>query len=148
MSYDIHITRQESWFDGNDNKRISLDEWKEFLTNDTEMRLDNFTETTIATGELIRVERDGLSVWTKYSGNGLDGNFAWFDYNNGNIVCKNPDNEIINKMLDIAERLNAKVQGDEGELYEKNADQKIHIKQQAENESYKINTQKPWWKFW
>lgn len=140
MGYDIHITRQENWFDEDANKKISLDEWKSFLVNDPEMRLDNFAEAVTTSGDQIRVESDGLAVWTKYSGNGLDGNFAWFDYSNGNIVCKNPDDEIIKKMLDIAQRLNAKVQGDEGELYEPTVGKEITDKQ--------LNQEKPWWKFW
>ena len=144
MGYDLHITRQENWFDEDNNKKISLDEWKGFLLADLEMRLDNFAEATTPSGETIKVEIDGLSVWTKYSGNGLDGNFAWFDYNKGNIVCKNPDNEIINKMLIIAEQLDAKVQGDEGELYELTGDKKITTRQLTDNNNHK---EKPWWRF-
>lgn len=140
MGYDIHITRQENWFDEDANKKISLDEWKSFLVNDPEMRLDNFAEAVTTSGDQIRIESDGLAVWTKYSGNDLDGNFAWFDYSNGNIVCKNPDDEIIKKMLDIAQRLNAKVQGAEGELYESTVGEEITEKQ--------LNQEKPWWKFW
>lgn len=139
MGYDLHITRQENWYDENSGKRISLIEWKVFLEGDTEMRLDNFAEVTTTSGETIRIESEGLSVWTKYSGNGIEGNFAWFDYREGNIVCKNPDNEIIKKMLSIASQLNAKVQGDDGELYEESAG-KVRI--------VKAGAQKPWWKFW
>ncbi|HMR81749.1 MAG TPA: hypothetical protein PKE30_01405 [Niabella sp.] len=141
MGYDIHITRQENWFDEDESKKISLDEWKDFLLNDAEMRLANFAEATAT----IRVESDGLAVWTKYSGNGLDGNLAWFDYNKGNIICKNPDNEIINKILIIAKQLDAKVQGDEGELYELTDDKKITTRQLSDSSNYK---EKPWWKFW
>lgn len=117
-----------------------MGEWKSFLVNDSEMRLDNFAEAVTTSGDQIRIESDGLAVWTKYSGNDLDGNFAWFDYSNGNFVCKNPDDEIIKKMLDIAQRLNAKVQGDEGELYEPTVGEEVTDKQ--------LNQEKPWWKFW
>ncbi|HEX5226774.1 MAG TPA: hypothetical protein VFW44_03655 [Bryobacteraceae bacterium] len=59
----------------------------------------------------------GLSVWTTYSQAGNDGNQAWFALYGGNVVVKNPDEEIRKKMHSIAQRLSAKVQGDEGECY-------------------------------
>ncbi len=43
---------------------------------------------------------------------------AWFDRSSaGNIVVKNPDEEIIAKMVEIGYALSAGVQGDEGEWY-------------------------------
>lgn len=128
MGYELHITRQENWFDEEDSNQISFDEWIKILDEDKEMRLDNLAEATNANGESISVGSEGLCVWTKYSGNGMNGNYAWFDYHRGNIDCKNPDNEIIRKMLDIAERLNAKVQGDEGEIYHLSPDNNIAIR--------------------
>jgi hypothetical protein len=94
-----------------------LDEWKELIASVQEIRLYNFANATTTSGTLW-VESEGLAVWTKYSGDGLNDNHAWFDYRDGNIVVKNPDNEIVTKMLDIARQLRAKVQGDEGEVYE------------------------------
>lgn len=148
MGYDLHITRQENWFDENSSRQISFDEWTQFLANDKDMRLDNFAEATTTNGDTIRVEREGLSVWTKYSGNGLNGNYAWFDYREGRIVCKNPDEEIIGKMLDIAKLLNAKVQGDEGEIYERSAGNKTSYRKIIENYDDQTDNEKPWWKFW
>ncbi len=151
MGYDIHITRQENWFDEDEAQNISLNEWEYLVTNDTEMRLDNFAEATTSNGETIRVESEGLSVWTKYSGDGLNGNHAWFGYSQGSIVVKNPDDEIINKMLDIAVQLNGKVQGDNGEIYERSSNNKIsyrHIVNESDNDNSKNINIKPWWKFW
>lgn len=148
MGYDIHITRQQNWFDEDETKHISLKEWTDFVAADPDMRLDNYAEATTTNGDTIRVESEGLSVWTKYSGNGLNDNYAWFDYNRGNIVCKNPDDEIIHKMLDIAEQLQAKVQGDEGEVYGHSADGTISYKHLTDSHNKQAVNQKPWWKFW
>jgi hypothetical protein len=148
MGYDIHITRKENWFDEDETRNISFDEWKNILASDDEMRLDGFAEATATNGETIRVDSKGLSVWIKYSNNGLNGNYAWFDYSQGNIVCKNPDDEIVNKMLVIAERLNAKVQGDEGEIYERTLNNKISHKHITESDDNQTDSKKPWWKFW
>jgi hypothetical protein len=86
-----------------------LDKWIQILKEDSEIRLDGFAEAMLSEGNIFRTESDGLAVRLKYSGNGIDGNYAWFSYSDGNIVCKNPDDEIIIKMLEISERLNAKV---------------------------------------
>ena len=40
--------------------------------------------------------------------------FYWAD---GNVVCKNPDAAMIERMVEMARRLGARVQGDDGELY-------------------------------
>jgi hypothetical protein len=125
MGYDLHVTRRENWFDEEDSLKISLDKWIQILKEDSEMRLDGFAEAMLSEGNIFRTESDGLAVWLKYSGNGIDGNYAWFSYSDGNIVCKNPDDEIIIKMLEISERLNAKVQGDECEIYTRSSDGKI-----------------------
>jgi hypothetical protein len=118
MGYEIHITRKENWFD--DEPKISLDEWKSYIASDPEMRLDGYAEAALPSGNVLRVESDGLSVWTAYSKHGVDGGMAWFDFRTGNLVVKNPDSEILAKMWMIAEKLQARVQGDEGEIYDAN----------------------------
>ncbi len=133
MGYDVHITRKENWFDEDGSDNISVTEWTEYIKRDSEMRLDNFAEATATNGEYVRVEAQGMSVWTKYSKDGLGGNHAWFWPSNGNIVVKNPDIEIRNKMIDIAGHLNAKVQGDDGEFYDAKET---------------IIERRPWWKVW
>jgi hypothetical protein len=133
MGYDLHITRKESWHDDDNSSDTSLTEWIQYLQADSEMRLDNFAEATATNGEYVRIESEEMSVWTKYSKDGIDGNHAWFYPYNGNIVVKNPDIEIRNKMLDIARQLNAKVQGDDGEIYDTKEP---------------IVEKKPWWKVW
>ena len=145
MGYDLHITRQENWFDDDRGRQITLEEWKQYVASDNEMRLDNYAEATTTDGETIWTACEGLSVWLGYSENGRDGNYAWFNYSRGNIDVKNPDDEIIKKMLQIAAKLNAIVQGDDGEIYEFNIDGSIW------NSSMPVTTDKakrPWWKFW
>ena len=116
MGYDVHITRKEHWSDkiGND---ISLSEWLALVQSDPDMRLDGFTEATTSNGDVIRIESGGLSVWTAYSGHIEARNMAWFDFHRGRVVVKNPDMEIRQKMYQMAQRLRAKVQGDDGEYY-------------------------------
>ena len=116
MGYELHITRAAHWTE-NETAPISLKEWGDYVAADPEMRMDNFAEATMAQGDTIRIEEEGIAVWTAYSGHGIGGNMAWFRHWRGEITVKNPDREIIDKMKQIAEVLGARVMGDEGELY-------------------------------
>ncbi|MEI9959407.1 MAG: hypothetical protein WDM90_24515 [Ferruginibacter sp.] len=78
MGYGLHITRLDNFFEEDDSRKISFKEWAQVLNNDEEMRLDGFAEAATTNGDILRVESEGISVWTKYSGNGLNGNYAWF----------------------------------------------------------------------
>jgi hypothetical protein len=144
MGYDIHITRQENWYDDDISKQISLTEWKQYIESDSEMRLDNFAEATLQSGDKIRLENEGLAVWKNYTGDNVHSNHAWFDFRNGNITVKNPDDEIMKKMLNIAEKLEARMQGDEGEIYDL-----FEInKTSSMLNTFSNKTKRPWWKFW
>jgi hypothetical protein len=120
MGYDVHITRKHDWFDKK-GPRISLAEWLAFVAADSEMRLDGYAETRLPDGSVFRTEQEGLSVWTAYSQHDQSGNMAWFLYCDGEIVVKNPDDEILRKMWSTAQDLSAKVQGDDGEIYDSSA---------------------------
>jgi hypothetical protein len=120
MGYDVHITRKRDWLD--DAPEITLGEWLSFVSRDPEMRFDGFADATFPDGSVLRTESPGLSVWIAYSGNGRDGNMAWFDHSQGDIVVANPDREILRKMWLVAQAFNAKVQGDDREIYDANGD--------------------------
>src|SRR5258708_1398062 len=109
MGYDIHITRKEDWSDDH-GPEISLEEWLGGVRADPEMRLDGYAETRVDGGTL-RIESAGLAVWTAWSHDGEGGGMAWFDVSNGNIIVKNPDEEILGKMWVLAQILSANVQG-------------------------------------
>ncbi len=143
MGYDVYITRKQDWFDENGNE-ISFDEWVQYVEMDNEMRLDNFAETKTPDGTL-RIESEGIAVWLKYSGHEKDGNMAWFRYFEGNIIVKNPDEEILAKMYSVAQSLNAKVQGGDGEIYDANGQSNWQEIKQPTNIS---STVKRWWQFW
>jgi hypothetical protein len=117
MGYDVHITRKQNWWDDSGSE-ISLDEWIAVVTGDEDMRLDGYAQAQLRDGSVLRHESNGLSVWTAYSGHGKDGNMAWFDLCHGCVVVKNPDPEILQKMWSLAQDFSAKVQGDDGELYD------------------------------
>jgi hypothetical protein len=103
------------------------------------MRLDGYAETRLQDGSVFRAEQEGLAVWTAYSRHDESGNKAWFVCRAGYVTVKNPDEEILRKMWSIAQDLSAKVQGDDGEIYDSSG-----------NGNYRQEPlpKKPWWKFW
>lgn len=139
MGYEVHITRKDFWSDES-GPDLSLEEWIDYVKSDPDMRLDGFAETRTPDGQVLRIESPGLAVWVAYSKHQEDGNKAWFDHLSGSVDMKNPDEEILGKMFEIATALGGKVQGDDGEYYD--ADGK------PVDESSTSGGGRPWWKFW
>lgn len=142
MGYNIYITRREDWFT-EDGPEISLQEWTDLVHSDKEMRLDGYAEAATADGDVLRVNDQSMAVWLEYSQHGVDGNMAWIWHHQGNIVAKNPDEEIRRKMWRLAQAVSAKVQGEESELY--GADGQMLLQ---EAPVAKDARSKPWWRVW
>ena len=103
MGYDLHITRRANWSDeGND---ITADEWLELVNNDSELQLKTENGPYFA-------------VWSGKS----TLREPWLDWSRGQIQTKNPDDALIDKMVSIANKLHAVVQGDDGEVYKSHVD--------------------------
>jgi hypothetical protein len=102
MGYDLHITRKAQWSD-EDGPMIGQDEWLRIIETDPELMLDRETHCSIGEGDVV------YASWK-----GEPGALGWFE---GEIGAKNPDKALVLKMVGIAERLGAKVQGDDGEEY-------------------------------
>src|SRR5262245_13589390 len=58
---------------------------------------------------------DFLGGFLRLLGESRGQGHAWMDHRGGRIVVKNPDSAILKKMCSIAEKLVARVQGDEDE---------------------------------
>ncbi|MBN2711648.1 MAG: hypothetical protein JXR97_04340 [Planctomycetes bacterium] len=119
MGYELYITKKACWFE--DGPVISLQEWQYYVANDPDIRMDNFAEAENTSGEVIRIECPGIAIWEKWSKNGVDGCYAWMNYNesSGTISVSHPDQEIIGKMWEIAQHFSAIVQGEECEIYDR-----------------------------
>jgi hypothetical protein len=118
MGYDVHITRAAEWTDSKSHP-ITLPEWFTYIRSDPEMRLEGIAQVALPSDDSLAYENPGLAVWTGWPHGGQDGNWAWFDLRDGRVVVKNPDDLIIAKMCAVAEKLGARVQGDDGEYYPK-----------------------------
>ncbi|QWV92377.1 hypothetical protein KP004_14330 [Geomonas oryzisoli] len=99
MGYDLHITRKTFWAD-DDGPEITSLEWLEAVNKDPSLTLAGYNG-------------DFFVLWTGPS----EYEEPWLDWREGEIYSKNPDEAMITKMLEIAGRLGAAVQGDDGEIY-------------------------------
>ena len=99
MGYDLHITRADSWSE-NATARITAEEWLALVDADPELSL---------------VPENG-PYFASWSGPSKDID-PWLDWSDGNVYTKAPDSALLRKMVQLADRLHARVQGDEGEFY-------------------------------
>ena len=100
MGYEVHITRADHWA-SNAGREIRRDEWLVLVAGDPELTLDP-------------MNGDEYVLWSGRSRYPE----PWFHWWRGNVSTKNPDRAIIAKMLFLAARLGARVQGDDGEFYD------------------------------
>ena len=98
MGYDLHITRRGNWAD-EDGPEITLDEWNAYVASDDELQPD------AANGP-------PYFLWTAHPQEPWT---LW--WRRGVVQTKNPDDATVRKLVAIAERLGATVQGDDGEVY-------------------------------
>lgn len=96
MGYNLYITRRTCWSD--ESNDIAEDEWLAYVESDV---------------ELCRLPENGTYFVAWNAGP----NESWLDWSNGKIYSKNPDVSMIDKMVSVSRRLDAHVQGDDGEIY-------------------------------
>ncbi len=136
MGYDVHITRKDDW-SGDDGPDISREEWLAYVETDKSMRLDREAVVENAKGEAFSVQDETLAVWADWANREEGKNEAWMWYSHGNVMAKNPDTHMLQKMFLIADAMGGKLQGDEGEVYNSIGE--------VDREDRR---KKAWWKFW
>jgi hypothetical protein len=102
VGYDLHITRAEHWPESHATP-ITAKEWLAIVADDPDLNID------LAAG-LGKC----YAVWS-HPDAGPDG--VWFDWQRGRIDTKWPSRAAVAKMIAIAKKLEATVQGDDGETY-------------------------------
>jgi hypothetical protein len=101
VGYDVYITRKESWFE-EEGPAIDQEEWLTLVKQDPELRLEP-------------AEGPYHAVW---NGPSEDPDLEpWLDWWEGNIFTTSPDAPLIDKMVELARSLGAKVQGDDLKIY-------------------------------
>ena len=99
MGYDLHITRKEFWSD-EDGPVITLEEWSAYVASDPSIQSDP--------------DNPGIKNYVVASA--TDRWPLWWDPS-GELLTKNPDDAAIAKLVQIARALQARVLGDDEEIY-------------------------------
>lgn len=97
--YDVHITRKAFWADTS-GLRITLAEWRAYVQSDSQVASDSANRPT---DFLVTV--NGATFPLLYKSD------------LGELHIKDPTDEVVHKLEDIARAMRARVQGDDGELY-------------------------------
>ena len=145
MGYDLHIVRRKDWDDYEEDSDISLEEWLAYVQIDDELELTNGNKIKITGVENSIQNVSGFCNWTGHSIK-VNDDKPWFDYGYRMIISKYPDDETIKKMICIADKFNAKVQGDDGEFYDENY--LLNKTNKSTTDTINQRDKKPWWKFW
>ncbi|MEL6233119.1 MAG: hypothetical protein AAFR46_01805 [Pseudomonadota bacterium] len=97
MGYELHITRRADWCDEGDD--ITRAEWRALAAADPDLRLSDEADPM-----LMADFQTADGPWP----------FVWFE---GRIDVKSPPPAVIRKMHALALAFDARLQGDDGELY-------------------------------
>ncbi|KAB8048646.1 hypothetical protein GCN78_18040 [Janthinobacterium rivuli] len=113
MGYDLHITKAGEWSQSSQTP-ISEVEWKSAVAADGLLKMDTTaTAANPQTREIIQVSNPLMAAWIDPKTNDKH----YFYYHRGEISVKNPSENAIKKMKELAVKLDAQVLGDEGEQY-------------------------------
>jgi hypothetical protein len=107
LAYDLHIARTDRWSDS-ENDPISMEELQEYFRKKGDFE---YSESISSTGPVTISMSGDFFIWN----NGKCK--VPFQFRKGRLDVSRPDDEILDKMVEIAADLKAKVQGDEGEYY-------------------------------
>jgi len=109
MGFDVYITRAELPEQSGQHP-ISELEWKGLVESDSSLTIspDEHCDRRTSDG---RIERFQMVVWTAHPGRPP---FMLID---GAVRIKSPDEATLQKMVEMAKRLGARVMGESGEVY-------------------------------
>jgi hypothetical protein len=99
MGYDLHITRKEFWSD-DEGPKIPLAEWESYVWSDPQIASD--PENPGIKNYLFIYGEKSCPLWWSTS---------------GEVCTKNPEPEVVAKLVQIAVALGARVLGDDDEIY-------------------------------
>jgi hypothetical protein len=97
--HDVHVTRKAFWADPS-GERITLEQWDAYVLVDPQVVNDPVNGPT---DFLVTVRGTTFALW--------------YNAELGELYTKNPTDDALHKLEDIARAMRAKVQGDDGESY-------------------------------
>ena len=109
MGYDLHIMRRNDFENREEESNITLEEWKNLVESSDDLTWQEFP--------LDPKETDFEYCYWLAHPEQDDTNRTWFNFWRGAINTKNPDFACMRKLVDMSGKLDARVEGDDGEVY-------------------------------
>ncbi|MFD8597880.1 hypothetical protein ACFV1L_23025 [Kitasatospora sp. NPDC059646] len=109
MGYDIHLTRRRYWFD-EDGPEIGFDEWRAAVDADPELVVAFYGPA--AGGQWWAELPDPDAPYPE-----------GMEWRGARASAKHPSTRLLVRMYAVAQRLGARVQGDDGEYYDERGEQ-------------------------
>lgn len=142
MGYNLYVTRKDEWFDEH-GPEIGMDEWVALVNGDPLMEMRSEAVAELEGGAQLVARDPTMAVWLDNASEVR----MWFYLFEGNVVGKNPQPAALAKMHAISEVLDARLLGDEGEMY--NASGTASYLEFDTLQTHRAGTTvRPWWKFW
>ncbi len=136
MGYEVHIVRQLDFDNSEEESNIQIDEWKNLVDGDLELTWQQYSG--------VESETDFEHCYWLSHPEIDESNRPWFHFYRGSISTKWTDIACLYKLLQMADKLNARLRGDDGEYYDAEAIKKMELATVKLKEASK----KPFWKFW
>ena len=111
LSYDLHVVRTSSWLDAEDDPILKADV-DALVEADDELEWSTEDWVDLTEGRKQKPTRYFMILWRGHPC------FLWC---RNQITCSRPTEEQTGKLVEIAERLDAHVEGDDGECYTSDA---------------------------
>ena len=136
LGYDVHITRKSDWSDA-EGDAIGREEWLDYVGGDKSLDLKGEAVLSNDQGQELKLKDETLTLWKDWPGRVEGKTEALMWHSSGNVMATNPDDAMLRKMFLIADALDGKLQGDDGEIYNS-----IGMVDRQDR------SKKRWWKFW
>lgn len=136
MGFEMHLTRRKDWWAEEDGPAIGADEWLALVAEDDSLTL---------------APSKGNDYFVEWKGTCRHGDGTWFNWDYGQIYTKGPDEPIMAKMLEMAAKLGATMQDDDGNIYEDSSGYPVGVdraRYEQEWQEHLRRANRPWWKFW
>ena len=115
MGYDVRVTFRNRQA-GERGPQITTDLWRQIVDDDPDLEMVGYAEAHLPDDGVLRLEDPNIAQMISHPQ--LQEHGAWITWDGGEIVVKNPDSILLTKLCEIALRLHARVEGDDGEIYE------------------------------
>ncbi|MBT8415866.1 MAG: hypothetical protein KJO42_00340 [Silicimonas sp.] len=142
MGYDLYITRKDDWSDTS-GPDISMDDWTEYLFIDKSLEIDARRAAEIDPRVASHAKEPTHTRWLDWPARVPDENEAWMWIEQGNIVATDPDIDFRRKLFLIADGLEARLMGTDGEVYDS-----IGEPESGRSRLTEKGAKRAWWKFW